>query len=138
MKKILVILSFLSVVSFSSMAQCDTIANFCHKNNFTVKYISDGQNYRAFLSGEQEAEFEATFFEGTNYRIAACTGFNQGGLIFKLKDELGNVLYDSQDFSTAPHWDFKFKNTVTLKVVANLDPLEAKSGCAAILIGFKK
>ena len=139
MKKLGLILSFITLLSVSNLnAQCDTIANFCHKNNFTVEYISDGQNYRAFLFGEQEAEFESTFFAGTTYRISACTGFTQGSLIFKLKDEEGNILFDSQEMGNAPYWDFSFENTVTLKITAQLDALEAKSGCAVILIGFKQ
>jgi hypothetical protein len=96
MKKILglIVLSLFVCLSKSD-AQCDTIANFCHQNNFTVDYVSDGQNYRAFLFGDQEAEFETTFFGGVTYRIAACTGFSQGDLIFNVKDINNNILFDS-------------------------------------------
>jgi len=137
MKKLLILL--VAVFSFTaSFSQCDTIANFCHKNNFTVDYISDGQNYRAFLSGEQEAEFSTTFFAGATYRIAACTGFAQGNLIFRLKDEEGNMIFDSMEFGNAPYWDFKTKATMTVVISAQLDLHETQSGCASILIGFKK
>lgn len=139
MKKIFLGLFIVLLAGINSVnAQCDTIANFCHKNNFTVDYVSDGQNYRAFLFGDQEAEFETTFFAGTQYRISACSGFSQGNLVFRIKDEAGNILFDSMDFANAPYWDFKLESTITCKVVAQLDALESKSGCAVILIGFKQ
>jgi len=139
MKKLIAIFSFLLVAGVTQVqAQCDTIANYCHKNNFTVNYVSDGQNYRALLFAEQEAEFETTFFGGVTYRIAACTGFEQGNLIFRVKDELGNTLFDSMDQQNAPYWDFEIESTITVKIVTLLDPLEAPSGCATILIGFKQ
>lgn len=121
-----------------SQAQCDTIANFCHQNNFTVEYVSDGQNYRAFLFGDQEAEFETTFFGGVTYRIAACTGFSQGDLIFNVKDQNNNILFDSIEQQNSPYWNFKVENTITVKISAKLDDLEKNSGCATILIGFKQ
>lgn len=139
MKRFIALFALLLVAGvFESKAQCDTIANYCHKNNFTVDYVSDGQNYRALLFGDQEAEFETTFFGGVTYRIAGCTGFSQGNLIFSVKDENNNILFDSMEQQNAPYWDFKVENTVNVKVSAKLDALEAASGCATILIGFKQ
>ena len=43
-------------------------------------------------SGDQEAEFETTFFGGVTYRAAACSGFEQGNILFSVKDENNNVL----------------------------------------------
>ncbi len=139
MKKILglVVLSLIICLS-KSHAQCDTIANFCHQNNFTADYVSDGQNYRAFLFGDQEAEFETTFFGGVTYRIAACTGFSQGDLIFNVKDINNNILFDSIEQKNSPYWNFKVENTINVKISAKLDDLENTSGCATILIGFKQ
>lgn len=139
MKKLIALFALLLVAGvFESKAQCDTIANYCHKNNFTVDYVSDGQNYRALLFGDQEAEFETTFFGGVTYRVAACTGFSQGNLIFTIKDENGNILFNSMDQQNAASWDFKVESTITVKISAKLDALEAPSGCATILIGFKQ
>ena len=139
MKKIFAFTVILLIFgAFKSKAQCDTIANFCHQNNFTVEYVSDGQNYRAFLFGDQEAEFETTFFGGVTYRIAACTGFSQGDLIFSVKDKENNILFDSVEEKNSPYWNFKVENTITVKISAKLDDLENASGCATILIGFKQ
>ena len=139
MRKICAFLALLTTIGvFRLNAQCDTIANFCHQNNFSVEYVSDGQNYRAFLFGDQEAEFETTFFGGVTYRIAACTGFSQGNLIFSVKDQDNNVLFDSIEQQNSPYWNFKVENTITVKISAKLDDLENTSGCATILIGFKQ
>ena len=139
MKKIFACIALLFTIGvFNVNAQCDTIANFCHQNNFTVEYVSDGQNYRAFLFGDQEAEFETTFFGGVTYRIAACTGFSQGDLIFNVKDINNNILFDSIEQKNSPYWNFKVENTINVKISAKLDDLENTSGCATILIGFKQ
>ncbi|MBL56642.1 MAG: hypothetical protein CMP61_05595 [Flavobacteriales bacterium] len=139
MKKIFFsLICIYSALSFKANAQCDTVANYCHKNNFTVDYVSDGQNYRAFLYGDQEAEFETTFFGGVTYRAAACSGFEQGNILFSVKDENNNVLFDNIEHANAPYWDFQVENTVTVKISAKLDALESPSGCATILIGFKQ
>jgi hypothetical protein len=139
MKKLFGLFGMLLVFRvFELNAQCDTIADFCHQNNFTVEYVSDGQNYRAFLFGDQEAEFETTFFGGVTYRIAGCTGFSQGDLIFSVKDQENNTLFDSMEQKNSPFWNFKVENTITVKISAKLDDLENTSGCATILIGFKQ
>ena len=139
MKKLIAIFSFFLVSGITQVqGQCDAIASNCHKNNYPVNYISDGQNYRALLFGEQEAEFETTFFGGVTYRVAACTGTSQGNLIFRVKDELGNTLFDSMNHQNAPYWDFNVESTINVKIVTLLDDLESKSGCATILIGFKQ
>lgn len=139
MKKLFGLLGVLLVFGvFKLNAQCDTIADFCHQNNFTVEYVSDGQNYRAFLFGDQEAEFETTFFGGVTYRVAGCTGFSQGDLIFNVKDQENNTLFDSMEQKNSPFWNFKVENTITVKISAKLDDLENTSGCATILIGFKQ
>lgn len=131
---IAILVSFAFAANVS--AQCDSIASICSKN-ITAKYISDGQSYRALLNGEEVAEFKATFYGGSTYRIAACSGFTAGNLIFSIYDEDRNLLYSSSDYKNAPYWDFKFASTVDCTVEARLNSNNLKSGCAAMVIGFK-
>jgi hypothetical protein len=131
---IAILVSFAFAANVS--AQCDSIASICSKN-ITAKYISDGQSYRALLNGEEVAEFKATFYGGSTYRIAACSGFTAGNLIFSIYDEDRNLLYSSSDYKNAPYWDFKFASTVDCTVEAKLNSNNLKSGCAAMVIGFK-
>lgn len=124
--------------SGSSMAQCDTIANACAKH-LTNQFISDGQQYRALLLNPDEtAEFHATFYGGTTYRIAACSGLTDGNLIFSVYDSERNLLFTNADYKTAPYWDFKIISTLDCIIEARLKGDNQGSGCAVILIGFKQ
>lgn len=127
----------LIVGSFTlSNAQCDTIYSVCN-DHVSADFISDGQAYRALLNGDQIAEFSATFYGGSTYRIAACSGFTDGNLIFSIYDRDHNMLYSNSEYKNAPFWDFKFTNTIDCIVEAQLNTTNVQSGCAVLAIGFK-
>lgn len=129
---------FAFFVSENSYAQCDTIASTCLKH-LGRSFVSDGQNYKALLLDEEVAEFHATFYGGSTYRIAACSGMTDGNLIFMVFDKERNVLFSNADQKNSPYWDFKFKSTMDCIIEAKLDPTKAaSSGCAVLLIGFKQ
>lgn len=119
------------------VAQCDTIATLCEKN-ITAAYIPDGQFYRALLRADEVAEFDLTLFGGTTYRVAACSGTSDGNLIFSVYDKDRNLLYSNKDYNNDPYWDLVVANTLDVTINAELDPSKANSGCAVLLIGFKK
>jgi len=140
MNKIFTILAIIVSINFisnKSLAQCDTVANACYKN-ITAKYISDGQQYRALLLSKEVAEFNATLFGGTQYRMAACSGMTDGQLVFSIFDKQHNLLFTNTEHKNAPYWDFKVKNTVDCTIEAQLLNQNAASGCAVLLIGFKQ
>lgn len=140
MKRILFILTaflFISLLQLNSaQAQCDTIATVCEQN-FTKEYLSDGQEYRALLIQEQTAEFHLTLYGGSVYRFGACSGLDNGNLIFRVYDEEMNELFSNSDFQMAPYWDFKVNSTLDVIVEANLNLEKVSSGCAVLLVGFK-
>lgn len=121
----------------NASAQCDSIAKVCAEN-VTADYISDGQSYRALLNGEQVAEFRATFYGGSTYRIAGCSGFTEGNLIFEIYDEDHNQLFASSEYKNTPYWDFEFASTINCTIEARLNTYNVKSGCATMVIGFKE
>lgn len=121
----------------NASAQCDSIAKVCAEN-VTADYISDGQSYRALLNGEQVAEFRATFYGGSTYRIAGCSGFTEGNLIFEIYDEDHNQLFASNEYKNTPYWDFEFASTINCTIEARLNTYNVKSGCATMVIGFKE
>jgi hypothetical protein len=142
-KKYSTLVSFILICPFfflpsqsSLHAQCDTIAKVCSKN-MQSPYLSDGQQYRALLLADQTAEFHATFFGGSTYRIAACSGLKDGSLLFSLYDEKRNLLYSNKEYQSAPYWDFKINSTLNVILEASL-PTGATSSCAVVLIGFKQ
>ncbi|MBS1583410.1 MAG: hypothetical protein JST66_14515 [Bacteroidetes bacterium] len=118
-------------------AQCDTIATLCEKH-ITTAYIPDGQFYRALLREDEVAEFNLTLFGGTTYRVAGCSGIGDGNLIFTVYDKDRNVLFSNKEYNNDPYWDLVVANTLDVTIEAQLDPSKAHSGCAVLLIGFKK
>lgn len=118
-------------------AQCDTIASICERH-ITSEYIPDGQFYRALLRADEMAEFNLTLFGGTTYRVAACSGTSDGNLIFSVYDKDRNLLYSNKEYNNDPYWDLVVANTLDVTINAELDPGKANSGCAVLLIGFKK
>lgn len=139
MKKLLLTLAILtaSVFSLKVNAQCDTIASICSKH-ITSKFISDGQSYRSLLLNQEVAEFHVTFFGGSTYRIAGCSGVTDGNLTFTIFDQERNQLFTNDEFKNAPYWDFKVNSTIDCIIEAQLGSGEAASGCAVLLIGFKQ
>ncbi len=139
MSKFYILLCFsLPLFSKSDVyAQCDGIANTCEQH-IIREFISDGQAYRALLSGADVAEFETTLLGGNTYRIAACSGTSDSNLIFRIFDEEKNLLFSNSDYSNAPYWDFSIENTMVLTIEATLDVTRSTSGCAVLVIGFER
>lgn len=133
------ILSLLVAMSTATFAQsvCESIAVRCEQH-ITANYIPDGQFYRALLQGDEVAEFGLTLFGGTTYRVAACSGESDGILVFSVYDKKHNLLFSNKDHSNAPYWDLAVASTLDVTMEAALDASKAGSGCAVMLIGFKK
>ena len=127
----------LLIFSKTSFGQADTLLRFC-AGNLTTEYISDGQQYISLLNGDEIAEFRATFYGGSIYRIAGCSGLINGNLIFSVYDAQRNELFSNRNYKNAPYWDFKFNSTMDCIIEAQLDPQGPQSGMALLLIGFKK
>lgn len=136
-KNIIVLFAFIAF-SGAVSAQCDSVASLCAKH-LASKYISDGQQYRALLLNTDEtAEFHATFYGGSTYRVAACSGLADGNLVFSVFDEQRNMIFTNSEYKNAPYWDFKVNSTLDGIIEAKLDIKNQGSGCAVVLIGFKQ
>lgn len=135
--KYILALFIFATVSMTYGQTCEKESSMCSKN-MTHEYISDGQNYTVLLDGDQVAEFDITMFGGSTYRISGCSGDNPGNLLFKLKDTEGNVLFDNNEYSNAPYWDFTLDSTIDCVVEAQLDKNKMESGCGVLLIAFKR
>ena len=136
MKKIAILFSSLCL-TVTAMAQCELTAASCD-SHFSEGFISDGQTYSALLFNEQVAEFELTLFGGNTYRMAACSGDQDGNLLFRIYDRDKNLLFSNQDYSNAPYWDFVVESTMDCTIEAQLDLNRIESGCAVLLLGFKE
>jgi len=125
------------VIPDTSKAQADTIINLCTQY-LNPPYISDGQQYKALLTGDEIAEFHTTFYGGSTYRIVGCSGLSEGNLVFKVYDKERNLLFNNGDYENSPYWDFKFRSTIDCIIEAELDSKNLSSGFAIMLIGFKQ
>lgn len=137
MKNFILLVALALSSTFAANAQCDDIADVC-ADHLSKAFISDGQFYRALLFGDQVAEFETTLFGASTYRVVACSGDQPGNLIFRVYDQERNLLFTNAEYSNAPHWDFVVSNTMNCIIEAQLDPNRIESGCAVLVIGFKK
>ena len=145
MKKILLLSLVVLGATFNTKAQeaCEELPQICEKSLAPTLedpslYISDGQVYRAFIDEGQEAEFSATLYGGSRYRIAATAGSKDNYVIFEIRDIDGEVLFSNVDHANAPYWDFEIQNDIECFIVMKLDEDKRDSGCATMLIGFKK
>ena len=147
MKLTIMVAAFILAVGFqTSHAQsCDSLVGVCKKElkkpskkDTKAVFISDGQTYRAFLDGEQVAEFYTTFFKGGTYRLAASAGTKDNYLIFEVFDTSENLIFSSAEHGNTPSWDFKAENTLDIVIRVKLDPDKKSSGCGVMLIGFKQ
>lgn len=141
MKKIFIhiylIISLLIIFSLKISAQIDSTLNLC-KKDMTLPFVTDGQTYKALLNGDEAAEFYATFYGESTYRIVGYSGNTEGNLIFSIYDKERNLLFTNLDFKNAPYWDFEFENSMDCIIEAKLDLKNKNSGFAVLLIGFKQ
>ncbi len=137
MRRTFLLISLATAFGAQAQELCQSIATRCEQH-ITAQYIPDGQFYRALLQGDEQAEFNLTLFGGTTYRVAACSGESDGILQFTILDKDQHVLFTNKDQGNAPYWDLAVANTIDVIVEAGLDPSKAGSGCAVMLIGFKK
>lgn len=124
---------------------CDSITAITSSYLNTAKdkamnriFISDGQVYRAFLNDDEAAEFEATFYGGSTYRIATSAGIDDDYIIFEVYDKERNLLFSNEDYEYAPYWDFSVENSLDCTIEVKLDVDKKVSGCASVMIGFAK
>lgn len=121
----------------AAWGQCSTTVNACD-SNLPASYVPDGQFHYAMLNEDETADFGMTLFGGTTYRIVACSGTTDGNLFFTVYDKDHNEIFSNRDHDSAPYWDFVVDGTLDVIVEANLDNSKASSGCAVIMVGFKK
>lgn len=140
MKKIALYSLFALFFTTHAVAQdCETLVGKCEEilKGEKKNYISDGQVYTAFLDREK-AEFKTTLFGGSTYRIAVTAGTDDDYVIFTVRDLDGTVLFTNKKYKNSPYWDFKVPRTIPVVIETELDLDKKITGCAVMMIGFKK
>lgn len=140
MKKIALFSLFSFFATFGAFSQdCETLVHDCEVilKGKDKKFVSDGQVYTALLDREK-AEFKTTFFGGSTYRIAVTAGTDDNYVIFTVKDMEGNILFTNKGQKNSSYWDFKVPKTIAVQIETELDMDKKVTGCAVMMIGFKK
>ncbi len=125
-----------SLIVFLTFAQPTAIKERC-SNYFSDNYVSDGQQYRALLTGEEVAEFQATFYEKNRYRLVVCGARDNNTIVFNVYDKERNLLFSNKDYDNTPFWDLYFSSTTDCYIEARLDTNIQSSGIVYLLIGFE-
>lgn len=128
---------FFAGLSLNAQAQSDITLQNCTKY-LEPEFISDGQQYKALLSGSEVAEFHTTFYADNHYRIVGATGKMEKNVIFSIYDEENHLLFSNKDHQNSPYWDFKFAHSVNCTIEAKLNQKNVTSGFVLLLIGFKQ
>jgi hypothetical protein len=98
-------------------------------------FIPAERSLKAFLTGEETAEFRTTFYQGNTYRIVACS-FLEGLIEFSIYDTNRKLLFSSSEFNHPNVWDFKMEGSMECIIQAKLNPQVAQSGMVLFMIGF--
>lgn len=140
MKKIFILTILASLFAFHASAQdCESLVKECEKilKGKQGTFVSDGQVYTALLDREK-AEFKTTFFGGSTYRVACTAGTDDAYVIFTVKDLQGNILFTNKNYKNSAYWDFKVPSTLPVVIETELDLDKKVTGCAVMMIGFKR
>ena len=135
--KLIAALALIALLPMTTESQMDALIQKC-KKQITEPFVSDGQYYTVLLNDGDIAEFYATFYGGTIYRLVGYVGEESGDLAFSVYDQDRNLLFTNRDFENTPTWDFKFENTMDCIIEAEIDSKNITSGIAVLLIGFKQ
>lgn len=138
MKKIR--LTFISLVVLFALpviinSQEEKLLDRCSEY-FKSPFITTGQPLKAFLTGDEVAEFHTTLYEGSVYRLVAC-GNESDVILFSVFDKDHNLLFSSNEHVDVKYWDFKMKGSIECIIEARLNRKKATSGIALLMLGFK-
>ncbi len=106
------------------------------KSVFEYPFVMTSKPFRALLTGDEVAEFKATLFSNTTYRIAVGSKENNQ-IIFSVYDSNRNLLFTNKDYDNARYWDFDIDGYMDCIIEARLDPELAQSGFAIVMTGIK-
>lgn len=138
MKKIRISLIFTLLMVLFPVAlssQEDELINHC-VSCLKAPFVTTSSAMKAFLTGDEVAEFHASLYSGNVYRIAACS-HEVGNIVFSVYDANHRLLFDSKDYPNLEYWDFKVEGSLDCIIEARLNEKKLNSGVVLVMIGFK-
>lgn len=142
---IFLLLIALAFVNTDVNAQCKRYTKK-HCLPSLAPYQHNGKLTSAVFNPGETADLEVTFNSGKEYRVLVCSQDLIGQVQFKILDKTRKILFESEEGTENPYWDFKVENTQQLIIhieVPKLDDQKSQitqltpNGCVSIMIGFK-
>lgn len=131
----LILILIMALTPFSLSSQQDELIERC-ASCIKAPFVSTGQAMKAFLTGDEVAEFHTSLYSGNVYRIAACSQ-ELGNIVFSVYDKNRRLLFDSRQYPNLEYWDFKVDGSLECIIEARLDAKKLNSGVVLVMIGFK-
>ncbi len=139
MKAIIKIIFLVLVCNASSFAQCN---GFAKKSMSKLKpYLNTQQVFGTTLLNGDKTQVSSTFYYGDEYRLLISADDKLGKIQLNVKDANDNVVYTTKAYGSIM-WDFNVESTQDLTLEVITPPAAAgetldKSGCVAVIVGFK-
>ena len=131
----LFLIATMVLLPFKLNSQEDVLFTSC-LNQLKSPFIASGQPFKAFLTGDEVAEFHTTFFAGSMYRVVTSS-HKEGTILFSIYDKERNLLFSNENYDSSSYWDFKIEGSVECIVEARLDTEKTTSGIALMMVGFR-
>jgi hypothetical protein len=131
----ILLVASLLLVPVSVNSQEDTLLKSC-ADQLKSPFVMTGQPLKAFLTGDEVAEFYATLYDGNIYRLVACS-HDPNDVSFTVYDKDRNPLFSSRDYVDANFWDFKMEGSIECIIEVKLNTQRTSSGIALLMMGFK-
>lgn len=140
-----VLIVALAFIGIDANAQCKRFTKK-HCLPSLAPYQHNGKLISAIFNPGETADLEVTFNAGKEYRVLVCSQELIGKVQFKVLDKTRKVLFESEEGTENPYWDFKVANTQQLIIQISVPEMEDQknqlaqltpNGCVSILIGFK-
>ena len=132
---LLLILSLTFILPTGTNSQEEELFQGCI-DSLRSPFVLGDRSMKAFLTGDEVAEFRTTFFGGNIYRIVSCT-FEPYLIQFSVYDTDHNLLLNSANYQNVGLWDFKMEGSMECIIEARLNKEVASSGMAFLLVGFR-
>ncbi len=133
---LILLLFFVSItVPTGVNSQEDQLLKGCI-DSLRAPFVLGDRSMKAFLTGNEVAEFRTTFLSGNIYRIVSCS--HEPYLIqFSVYDTNRNLLFSSANYKNVSLWDFKMEGSMECIIEARLNKEVAESGMVFLLVGFR-
>ncbi len=140
--KLTLLLIIIFAIKFNNIyAQCmDFVTSTGFQILDTAKYVPEGRFDAMTLSQGDYLKVYKSFFRGKTYRIVICADKNIPKLNFKVQSMQGEIIYENTAAENSETWEYtsdKNQNLIIKVIIPSAENTKPKSGCVAVILGYK-